>query len=78
MHRQRIAHPLYPNRWIQKHSLVITLDGLVGLTKRFGMPIDAALAMKREMMSKSYTTRIHQLMRFQAHEPTALLPLEGL
>ncbi|XMB52404.1 DUF4113 domain-containing protein [Pseudomonas fluorescens] len=37
------------------------------------MPIDAASAMKCEMMSKSYTTRIHQLMRFQAHEPTALL-----
>lgn len=30
------------------------------------MPIDAAWAMKREMMSKSYTTSIDQLMRFQA------------
>lgn len=73
MHRQRIAHPLYPNRWIQKHSLVITLDGLVGLTKRFGLPIDAASAMKCETMSKSYTNRIDQLMRLQAYEPTALL-----
>jgi hypothetical protein len=73
MHRQRIAHPLYPNRWIQKHSLVITLDGLVGLTKRFGLPINAESAMKCEMMSKSNTNRIHQLMRLQAYEPTALL-----
>jgi DNA polymerase V len=30
------------------------------------MPIDAAWAMKREMMSKSYTTSIDHLMRFQA------------
>ena len=30
------------------------------------MPIEAAWAMKREMMSRSYTTSIDQLMRFQA------------
>lgn len=29
-------------------------------------PIEAAWAMKREMMSKSYTTSVDQLMRFQA------------
>lgn len=30
------------------------------------MQIEVALAMKREMMSQSYTTSITQLMRFQA------------
>jgi DNA polymerase V len=30
------------------------------------MPVDAAWAMKRELMSRSYTTSIHQLMRFHA------------
>ncbi|OSR65090.1 hypothetical protein BV326_05450 [Pseudomonas syringae pv. actinidiae] len=30
------------------------------------MPIDAAWAMRRELMSRSYTTSIHQLMRFHA------------
>jgi DNA polymerase V len=30
------------------------------------MPLDARWAMKREMMSQSYTTSIHHLMRFQA------------
>jgi DNA polymerase V len=30
------------------------------------MPIDAAWAMKREMMSRSYTTSINQLMKFKA------------
>ncbi|WP_227443686.1 DUF4113 domain-containing protein [Pseudomonas cannabina] len=30
------------------------------------MPLDATWAMKHEVMSKSYTTSIDQLMRFQA------------
>ncbi|UPT39611.1 DUF4113 domain-containing protein [Pseudomonas amygdali] len=30
------------------------------------MPLSAGWAMKREMMSQSYTTSINQLMRFQA------------
>ncbi|WP_230855671.1 DUF4113 domain-containing protein [Pseudomonas coronafaciens] len=30
------------------------------------MPIDAAWAMKREMMSRSYTTSINRLMKFKA------------